>query len=208
MKKCMVIGSVPIKNGNVFHEFDPQACFVICADGGLANANDFHIRPDLIIGDFDSFQGDLPSGIETIRLKVEKDETDTLAAVRQGIQRGCREFILLGVLGGERFDHSFANLCVLQYLCHQGCKGVLLGDTCRAFLISSGRLTLNDMKGCTLSVFPFGCHSCRVSYAGLKYPLTDALLHSDDPLGVSNHIEEEQARITVHDGDALIIVQQ
>ena len=204
MKRCMVIGSVPVES---LEEFDPKECFVVCADGGLDNAAQFGIEPDLVVGDFDSFRGEPPAGVETIRLKVEKDETDMLAAVREAIRRGYREFALLGALGGERFDHSYANLCVLQYLCRQGCKAVLVGAGCRVFLISGGRLTLNGMRGATVSVFPFGCAACRVSYIGLKYPLVKAVLHSDDPLGVSNRIEQETAQITVHDGDALITVQ-
>lgn len=204
---CMVIGSVPMERKEIFEEYNPADCYVICADGGLKNANRFHIRPDLIIGDFDSYRGTLPAEVQTIRLKIEKDETDTLAAVKEGIRRGFRRFVLLGGLGGERFDHSYANLCVLQYLCHQGCKAVLAGENCKLFLILGGRLTLNGMKGATVSVFPFGCPACRVSYIGMKYPLTKAVLHSDDPLGVSNRIEAEEARISVHDGDALILVQ-
>ena len=203
----MVIASVPMEDGDLPSEFDPKECYVICADGGLDNAKRFGVTPDLIIGDFDSFVGELPSFVETIRLKIEKDDTDTLAAGREGIRRGFREFILLGVLGGERMDHTFANFCVLQYLCRQGCKAVLSGNACRVFLLSCGRLTLNGMKGAVVSVFPFGCPSCRVSYLGMKYPLTKAVLHSDNPLGVSNRIVGEEARIAVHDGDALIFVQ-
>lgn len=204
---CMVIGSVPMENKGIFEEYNPEDCYVICADGGLANADRFQIRPDLVVGDFDSYQGEPPEEVETIRLKVEKDETDTLAAVKEGIRRGFRRFALLGGLGGERFDHSYANLCVLQYLCRQGCKAVLIGENCKLFLISEGRLTLNKMQGATVSVFPFGCSSCRVSYIGMKYPLTQAVLHSDNPLGVSNRIEAEEARVSVHNGDALILVQ-
>ncbi|MCI1966535.1 MAG: thiamine diphosphokinase [Oscillospiraceae bacterium] len=204
---CMVIGSVPMQKNIIFNEYKKENCYVICADGGLDNANRFQISPDLLIGDFDSYRGELPGGVETIRLKVEKDETDTLAAVKEGIRRGFRSFVLFGELGGERFDHSYGNLCVLQYLCHQGCKAVLIGENCRLFLLSGGRLSLNGMKGSTVSVFPFGCSACRVSYIGMKYPLTKTVLHSDNPLGVSNRIEAEEARIAIHDGDALIIIQ-
>lgn len=205
--KCIVIGSVTIENKRIFQEYNPEECYVICADGGLDNANRFGICPDLVIGDFDSYKGQMPVQTETIRLNVEKDETDTLAAVQEGMKRGYREFILFGVLGGKRMDHSFANFCILQYLCNQGCKAVLVGETCKVFLLSGGRLTLSGVQGATVSVFPFGCSACRVSYIGLKYPLTKAVLHSDNPLGVSNRTESDEAKIYVHDGNALIFVQ-
>lgn len=181
---------------------------MICADGGYDNAVKFGIVPDLLIGDFDSVQNSLPDEVETIRLKIEKDDTDTLAAVKEGIQRGYREFELVGVLGGSRIDHSYANLCVLQYLGSQGCKAVIKDGQRKVFLLNGGRLTLSGMKGSTVSVFPFGCASCEVSYTGLQYPLEQAILYSNIPLGVSNCVIEESAQIIVHNGDALIIVQR
>ena len=111
MKRCIILGSAPVEDGGIFDRFDAQDAFLICADGGMDTARKYGIHPDLLIGDFDSMQGSLPDGIETIRLKPEKDDTDLLAAVREGLQRGYREYILLGALGGERFDHSYANLC-------------------------------------------------------------------------------------------------
>ena len=169
---------------------------------------DFRIRPDLLIGDFDSVQCPLPVGVETIHLKTEKDDTDLMAAVKEGVRRGFGSFVLTGVLGGERFDHSFANLCVLQYLCTQGCRAFIEQDGCRAFLLQGGRLTLTGERGRTVSVFPFGCAFCEVSYAGLKYPLTHALLTSEVPLGVSNRVASSQAQIVVHSGCALILLQR
>lgn len=193
---------------NPFEKEDRNSCFVICADGGYDNAQKFGIVPDLLIGDFDSVKSSLPNEIEMIRLKVEKDDTDLLAAVREGIRRGYHAFELYGALGGERFDHSIANLCVLQYLASQGCKAFMTDGHCRVFLLRGGRLTLRGMKDAGLSVFPFGCASCKVTYTGLQYPLEDAILYSDVPLGVSNRVVDDTAQITVHSGDALIIVQQ
>lgn len=206
MKKCVIIGSAPLSDAGAVDDSGRDNCFVICADGGLDNARQFGITPDLLIGDFDSVQGALPEGIETIRLNVEKDETDSMAAVKEGLRRGYRDFVLTGVLGGERFDHSVANLCVLSYLCHQGCKAALWDGNCRAFLIRESGITLTGLAGSTVSVFPFGCASCSVSYTGLKYPLTNRTLVPDFPLGVSNRIESDTARIVVHSGDALVLI--
>ncbi len=205
MKKCVIIGSAPCENDDAFSELDREDSFVICADGGLNIALQHNITPDLIIGDFDSIQGNLPENIETIKLQIEKDDTDMMAAVRTGLQRGFRDFMLLGALGG-RFDHSFANLCALQYLAGQGCKAMISGKGCRIFLLSGGRLTLSMLKGKTVSVFPFGVPSCTVTYEGLKYPLTEVRLSADYPLGVSNLILGDEAKIIVHEGNALIIV--
>ena len=205
MNQCVIIGSAPCESDGDFREIDWENSFVICADGGLDLALRQNITPNLIIGDFDSVKNQLPNNIETIRLQTEKDDTDMMAAIRIAIKRGYRDFILLGALGG-RFDHSFANLCAMQFLAAQGCKAMIIGQGCRVFLLNGGRLTLSRLKGSTVSVFPFGTTSCTVTYEGLKYPLTEVRLSADYPLGVSNLIIAENARVMVHDGNALIIV--
>jgi thiamine pyrophosphokinase len=205
MKKCVIIGSAPLENDQIFTEIDLSDSFVVCADGGVDAALRNHITPNLIVGDFDSLQGELPENIETIKLSVEKDDTDMMAAIRIALKRGFRDFVLLGAIGG-RMDHSYANLCALQFLASQGCKAVLAGQGCRIFLLNGGRLTLQKLKGSTVSVFPFGAPSCTVSYGGLKYPLVNFCLTADNPLGVSNEIIDENAWIAVHSGNALIFV--
>lgn len=204
---CTIIGSVPLEE-NPFEGLDLRNHLVICADGGYDNAAKFGIRPDLLIGDFDSVQNPLPDDIETVRLPVEKDDTDTFAATKEGLRRGCHMFEFFGVIGGARFDHSIASLSVLQHLSLRGCKAVIQDGSRQFFVLSGGRLTLKDMEGATLSVFPFGCASCEVSYTGLQYPLNHATLYSDVPLGVSNCIKENITQITLHNGCALVIVQQ
>lgn len=205
MKKCVIIGSAPCKETDFSGEFDRENSFVICADGGLDAALRLEITPDLLIGDFDSVQSALPERVETIRLKKDKDDTDTMAAVKVAVHRGYRDFLFLGVLGG-RLDHSIANLYILQFLAGQGCRAMISGDGCRVFLLNGGRLTLSGLVGTTVSVFPFGTGSCTVSYEGMKYPLTETRLNAAQPIGVSNVITGTDAKITVHDGNALIIV--
>ncbi|WP_207747801.1 thiamine diphosphokinase [Clostridium sp. D33t1_170424_F3] len=208
IKRCMIIGSAPLADKTVFEEYPPESFYIICADGGVDTAKAYGLRPDLLIGDFDSLRGELPEGIETIRLKPEKDDTDMMAAVREGLRRGFREFVLAGALGGERFDHSIANLCVLQYLAEQGCHAVLADRNTSVLLLKSGRMVLRGLAGATFSAFPFGCAVCTVSYEGMKYPLDEYPLRSNFPLGCSNQIINDPAQVIVHSGDALIVIQK
>ena len=206
-KICVVIGSVPVER-DAFRNLDRAVSYIVCADGGYDNAVRCGIIPDLLLGDFDSVQTGLPENVETLRLKVEKDDTDTFAAVKECIRRGYRCFELYGVLGGARMDHSYASLCVVQYLTSQGCRAVVMDGSRRVFLLNGGRLTLSGMKGRTVSVFPFGCASCEVSYKGMKYPLEAAVLESEIPLGASNLIVEDTAQITVQSGNAIVFVER
>ena len=164
------------------------------------------IQPDLIIGDFDSYREDLPDNVETIRLPEMKDDTDTMAAVKLALSRGYNRFMMAGVLGG-RPDHTFANYCVLQYIHSQGAAGQLADENNRIFFLSGGALRLRELEGHTVSVFPFACHSCVVTYEGLLYPLVKAKLYTDvSPMGVSNEIVEKEASVSVTEGNALIMV--
>ena len=98
---CVILGAVP-EDADLIREYTKNA-FVICADGGLDTALKNNIRPDLIVGDFDSAETDVPEGIETIRLPVHKDDTDMLFAVKEGFRRGCQNFFLLGALLLQRW---------------------------------------------------------------------------------------------------------
>ena len=62
---------------------------VICADSGYDNALLCGIVPDVIIGDMDSVQNKLPSDVKQIKLKCEKDDTDTEACIDYLVDSGC-----------------------------------------------------------------------------------------------------------------------
>ncbi len=208
-QNCMIIGASPIESDAIFQEFSPKDSFVICADAGYETAVKYGITPDLIVGDFDSVKTLPPKSAKVLTLPVEKDVTDTMFAVMKGLTMGFRSFVLLGCLGGPRFDHSLANLEVLQFLRMHSAQGIIADSTTKIFLLSDGRLRLTDMKGATVSVFPYGCVSCNVSYKGLLYPLNHETLSSGGTLmGVSNSVVDDAAEIRVHMGTALVVVYQ
>ncbi len=78
--------------------------FVIAADAGLRYLEQAGILADLVIGDFDTLK-EIPTGANVVRLNCEKDDTDMLAAVREGIKAGYKEFHIYGGTGG-RIDHT------------------------------------------------------------------------------------------------------
>ena len=68
-------------------EFDTLAApvgdgLVIAADGGYRHCVHLDIHPDVILGDFDSL-GYAPEGAQVF--PVEKDDTDSMLAVRRGL---------------------------------------------------------------------------------------------------------------------------
>lgn len=205
----MIIGAAPIENSEIFKEFDPRNYFVICADAGYETALKYKITPDLIVGDFDSAAKKPTETSKLITLPTEKDVTDTMFAVMKGITHGFTGFVLLGCLGGARFDHSLANLEVLQFIAEHGCRGILADSHTKVFLLHDGRLRMTGTVGATVSVFPFNGSTCNVSYVGLQYPLNHETLTCGGTLmGVSNSIVSDSAEIRVHSGTALVVVYQ
>lgn len=197
---CVILGAGPVSETPDI----PKDCFVIAADGGYSLLGGLGLEADLAVGDFDSL-GYVPAAKEVVRHPVMKDDTDTMLAVREGLRRGFTEFLILGGLGG-RLDHTLANLQTLAFLAGRGCSGLLFGDgglCVTAF--RDGVLRFPPAARGTISVFAYGGAASGVYLEGLKYPLTDATLTPDFPLGVSNEFTERPASVTVRSGMLLVL---
>ncbi len=197
MNICYIMGAAPTRRRIQKREGD----YVIAADGGYAQLG--AMRPDLVVGDFDSL-AEIPANEAVIRHPVRKDDTDTMLAIKLGLARGFRRFVLYGALGG-RLDHTLANLQALAYLHAQGARGSLAGDRESAMLLTNESCTLCGEMGSSLSVFAYGTKARGVWLEGLSYPLENAVLSCDFPLGVSNAFMDVPARISVEDGQLLVL---
>ena len=175
---------------------------VIAADGGLKHTEKLGITADVVLGDFDSL-GFTPA--EATVFPVEKDDTDSMLAVRRGLELGYRDFLLYGSLDGPRLDHTVANFQTLQFLCDHEAFGMLCGITTMAAVVKNG--SLKFPAGCrgNASVFCMGSDARGVTLKGLYYPLENGTLTAGFPLGVSNHFTGTEAEISVTDGSLLVI---
>ncbi len=179
----------------------PGDC-IIAADGGLRHVQALGLKPDIILGDFDSL-GYIPESAAVY--PVEKDDTDAMLAVRQGLSLGYREFILYGSLEGKRLDHTLANYQTLAFLAQQGTWGYLVGLHHIATVVSQGVLQFPAGAQGTCSVFCLGPDAKGITLQGLKYPLKDATLTASYPLGVSNRFLGEAATVQVGEGSLLVL---
>ena len=138
-----------------------------------------------------------------IVLPREKDDTDSVYAVRLGLARGFSRFYLHGALGGERCSHMLANTVLLLWLSKQGAEGVLLGSSTELALLCEKTLCFPANARGYLSLFSLS-EDCRVRLEGLKFPF-DGQLDPFFPLGVSNEFTGKKARVTVCGGKALLV---
>ena len=174
---------------------------VIAADGGLRHTEQCGVQPTLILGDFDSL-GYTPDRAEVF--PVEKDDTDSMLAIKEGLSRGFRRFVLYGALDGARLDHTIANFQALLYLARRGAQGWLYGQGERYTAICGGTITFPARDRGILSVFCLGADARDVSIQGGQYPLHHAVLTAEFPLGVSNHFVGRPITVSVRDGSLLI----
>lgn len=173
---------------------------VIAADAGYRTCRELGIVPDLLLGDFDSMEQ--PEDFANIhRSPVEKDDTDTMLAVKTGLEQGCGEFYLYGGTGGRRLDHTLANLQTLLYLRRRGARGYLYDNDFVWTVIENETIRVDKtVEWGLLSVFCLGDRARGVTETGVQYPLQGAELTAEFPLGVSNHILEPVAMVGVEAG--------
>lgn len=185
--------------------FEPRSDdFVIACDSGYRHLAALGLQAHILLGDMDSLDMGLPAEVSTRVFPVIKDETDCILAIDEGIRRGCGEFALLCGFGG-RVDHIIGNLQSLAYLDQKGYPASLHGDRDFARIITARAVRETYIAGMSLSVFAYGSEARGVYLRGVKYPLEDATLSPNFPLGVSNYIEAQEAEVSVREGRLLIM---
>ncbi len=181
--------------------------FVIACDRGYEYARRCGIRPDLLVSDFDSYDGEVEASIPLRRFPSEKDDTDTVIALRAAIEMGFARADLYCALGG-RLDHTLANLQAAVFAQKQGLSVRILSPDTRIFTLMRGSLTLPKVEGFSLSVFAAEDRCGGVNIRGAKYELDGVELTDSFPLGVSNEWREAEATISVESGVLLIVLSK
>ena len=196
MKRCFIFAAGTFYG---LRERPASGDLVIAADAGYRVCQQAGIVPDLLLGDFDSM--DQPDFPNIRRSPVEKDDTDTMLAVKTALEEGCDTVYIYGGTGGKRLDHTLANLQTLLFLRRRGARGYLYDDDFVWTAIESESLTIEKtVEWGLFSAFCLGDRAEGIDETGFQYPLADAVLTPEFPLGVSNHILEPTATITVRKG--------
>ncbi len=212
--RCVIIGGANIGNYPRIRSYLREDDYVIYCDCGLKHREQLDREPSLIVGDFDSYNNP-ESDVETIVLPVAKDDTDTVYAVREGIRRGFRDFLLAGVFG-ERLDHTLVNAYILFDLDKRGCTAMAVDDYSEMSVISAkddsssfGRVpgkALVEDRYPFFSLLNMTGIAKGVTIRGAKFPLEDGEITSEYQYATSNEVlPGETAEITVREGRLLLI---
>jgi len=203
MQRCVIIGNANINNYDKIREYINQDDFFVFCDGGLKHRKDLGVEPNLIVGDFDSHPNpNLP--IETIVLPHEKDDTDTVYAVKEAVSRGFSDFLLIGVIG-DRFDHSLGNISILVMLDSLNKTAKIVDDFSEMELVSNKPVFIEDTFS-YFSLLNITGEAKGINIKNAKYNLDNGTINCDYQYGVSNEVlPGEVAKITVNDGNLLLI---
>ena len=203
MKKCVIFAGGDFEIAD-FAERD-RGLFAICADGGYRHAESVGLKPDVFIGDFDSFDGLLPENIEVHRSVPEKDDTDTMLAVKYAIENNFNYIIIYGGLGG-RFDHTFANIQTLIYAFEKNCTAVIRSEKNIISVVGEGLHSYKKLENYYFSIFAL-TDRLEIDYLrGVKYPLENYVIRQDFPIGTSNEIVHfYKAELKINSGLALVV---
>lgn len=209
MRAIIVAGGRPL-SGEAWKSLVKAGDLIVGADGGAAQALALGVAPDVIIGDMDSLPGEAQAslsaqGCEFLVHPRAKDETDLELALSYVVERGFREVVILGALGG-RLDHTLANVLLLTLLRFATVQIRIMDDHEEAALIRDrGAITVDGQPGDTVSLLPLGGDARGITTTGLAWALDGDILRFGSSRGVSNEMTGTTACITVEQGCLLVV---
>lgn len=201
--RCVVVGGADIGRYDRVRARLREDDFYICCDSGLRHRAGLGIAPDLVVGDFDSHP-DPHLDTETIVLPREKDDTDTVFAVKEALRRGFQEFLLVGVTGG-RLDHTLGNVSILLMLDALGKPATALDDWSELEVVSGRPVRIEDRYP-YFSLLNISGLARGVSIRNAKFPLDGAEITCEYQYGISNEVlPGRTAEVSVEEGRLLLV---
>ena len=205
MGRWVIIGGAEIENYDIVREyFRPDDYYVYC-DCGLKHQEGLRVKPDLVIGDFDSHAK--PEDLHNvIVLPVEKDDTDTIFAVKEGMRRGCEDFLLIGATGGRQ-DHNLGNIYALLMLAKSHRRAVMIDDYSEMRIITAGETARVKYGWRFFSLLNIAGTARGITITNAKYNLDGAEITPEYQYGISNEVmsPEREAVISLREGYLLLV---
>ncbi len=184
-----------------------QFDFVIAADSGLVHADRLGVKPDFLLGDYDSVDSDTleryRKNTQTAVYPREKDYTDTHIALIRAIEAGAGEISVIGATG-TRYDHAMTNIFIMKEALSAGVSCAIYDSHNKIYLADrSFAVAKASQYGRYLSFAPM-TETVRLSLSGVKYPLSDYELKQGLSICQSNEVTDEIARVDIAQGILIV----
>ena len=181
--------------------------WVMAADGGIRLANRLGLSIDHI-ADFDSVEREEAKGTGAAISELPVKRTIPIQwPPRLGLQKGFRDFLILGGSGG-RMDHTMANLAVMMFLIKNGARAVLADENNMVEMLLPGRRIVEPAENARLSLLPYAGQVSGLYVRNAEYELENATLTPDFPLGVSNEFKDRPVEISFTKGILMIFISK
>lgn len=199
--KCSIISGAPNCDTDFLKNNVDIKSLIICADSGYKHCLDADIKPDIVIGDFDSSPE--PDGINCIKLPSAKDDTDTFYTVKYAIEKGCNELEIFNAVG-NRFDHTYSNMICLYYCIKHNIKASII-DRQNKLVMVDKKIIINDSVYKYFSLFALGGDVIGLTIKNAVYELKNVNLSPFDQYTQSNTFKGCDVEISFLDGNLLLI---
>ena len=181
--------------------------FVIAVDKGAAYAEELNIKPDMIVGDLDSYVkefGPFFDGVDIEKYNPIKDDTDTAIAMKLAFRRGNDTDIICAT--GGRLDHMLGNIHVLQMMALNGIKARIVDECNTLFMAAESFIvTREEFDRKYISFMPFGGEVKGLKLKGFKYTLDGYDLKPGITRCISNELTEDIASVEFKSGLLMVI---
>ena len=206
-RRAVLVGGAGIERYDLIKGILRPDDFLIFCDSGLKHQEGLGVRPDLIIGDFDSWE-DPHAQVETIVLPRAKDDTDTVFAAKEAVKRGFDDFLMIGVMGG-RLDHTLANVYCLLWLRNRGASAWAADDWSEMTVILPGETAEIPPAYPFFSLVSIKGDASGVTVKNALFPLEDGVITSEYQYAVSNEpLPGKTALVTLTSGALLLIMDR
>ena len=187
------------------NEFD----YIIASDRGLEILDQFNIKPNYIIGDFDSIDKKvlnkyIDSDVIIKELNTEKDYTDTHMAIKLAIELESTCITILGAIG-TRIDHTISNINTLKEALDKNIECKIIDSKNEIQLINKSTNVKKDNNYKYISLIPLTTKVDGITLKGFKYKLLNDTLEIGHSIGVSNEQIDEVAEIDFKKGILILI---
>ncbi len=212
MSKAIIISGGELVEGFVEKVLsENEGASIVGVDKGVEYLYHHQIKPNYIVGDFDSIAPEIikyyktETNVAIREYNPIKDESDTEMAIRIAITIGSTEIYILGATGG-RIDHLWANIQSLSIACKFNVRAYILDPQNRIFVTDKPcQLKKSEAYGKYLSVFSLSGDIFDFNMKGTKWPLEHHVLKPTDSLTVSNRFEDEIVEIDFIGGTIVVM---
>lgn len=200
MKALLLINGLPPKELPDLEQFER----IYCTDGAYAHLLAKRIRPDFVIGDFDSVEVEDISPFVNIIVRPDQDFTDFDKCLQVIEDHGFTEVDVYGSTGLEH-DHFLGNLSTaLQY---KKRLDITFYDDYSIFFFTNKNTELEGVKDHVISLLPFPSVK-NVQSSGLLYTLNGMDLKFGKRVGTRNIAIEDKVEIFYEKGNLLVFISK